>query len=148
MGCSVLVDSLIKRAKSFSEDDLADALEGITDYPKTGDQVTDQMLSHKKGCNKHFKDELIAEGYVLRVCKDVIPGRNDSEPCLWQEQEKPNQQSVDSYELWKEGLFYACEKTVGTYNDVIAEFLGAALHSSKNRTFIVQTACNVHARCG
>ena len=28
-------------------------------------------------------DELIAEGYVLRVCKDVKPGRADSDPCLF-----------------------------------------------------------------
>merc|ERR1711972_876152 len=107
--------------KSFSEDDLADMLEGNVDYEPTGDAVTDQMLEHKKGCNKHFKDELIAEGYMVRQCKDVVPGRTDSEPCLWRGKDKPNEQAIDAYELWKEGLFHACEKSVGAYNDVMAE---------------------------
>merc|ERR1712046_131353 len=105
-----------KKAKGTSEDALADMLEGNADYEMTGEPVTDRMLSHKKGCNKHFKDELIAEGYVLRVCKDVVPGRTDSEPCFHKDSSKPSESAVDSYELWKESFFYACEQTVSRHS--------------------------------
>ncbi|CAK0887268.1 unnamed protein product, partial [Prorocentrum cordatum] len=94
------------------EDDLADALEGDPGYEPTGDMVTDRMLSHKKGCNKHFKDELIAEGYRVRPCRDAAEGE-PSEPCLHKEDRRPNEMSSETYEIWKEGLFYACEQTVG-----------------------------------
>ncbi|CAK0887270.1 unnamed protein product, partial [Prorocentrum cordatum] len=94
------------------QDDLADALEGDPGYEPTGDMVTDRMLSHKKGCNKHFKDELIAEGYRVRPCRDAAEGE-PSEPCLHKEDRRPNEMSSETYEIWKEGLFYACEQTVG-----------------------------------
>jgi len=146
--CTALLVSLVRRAKSLSEDDLAEALEGDVDHEITGDPVTDQMLSHKKGCNKHFKDELVAEGYSVRVCRDVIPSGNDSEPCLYHDENaKPNQQAVDSYEIWKEGLFHACEQTVSRHSDVLAEYLSAALRTGGNRTAIMEAACKTQARC-
>merc|ERR1711924_5365 len=115
--CRVILSSLASKAVGHSEDDLADALEGNVDSPLTGDNVHDQMLKHKKGCNKHFKDELVGEGWVLRTCKDVVPGRTDMEPCLHNVGDKPSDTSIDSYELWKEALFYACEQTVTRYSD-------------------------------
>ena len=57
------MESLMAGAKSHSEDDIADMLDGDTDFKPTGDAVTDHMLQHKKGCNKHFKDELVAKGF-------------------------------------------------------------------------------------
>ncbi|CAE7728831.1 SCLY [Symbiodinium pilosum] len=54
--CAKILASLLGKARSFSEDDIADVLEGNTEYERTGDQVTDQMLKHKRGCNKHFKE--------------------------------------------------------------------------------------------
>jgi len=147
--CLVIVDSLLTQAKSFGEDDLADVLEGHGDYEESKDPVRSRMLEHKKGCNKHFKDELISEGYVLRQCKEVIPGREDSDPCLFHGKDRPNQQSVDSYDLWKEGLFHACEQSVAHHSDAIAEYLSGALHGGEvNRTAAVRTACETVARCG
>lgn len=145
--CVALLSSLVQKAKSFSEDDLADLLEGHSEYATTGDPVTDQMLSHKKGCNKHFKDELIAEGYVLRTCKDVDPSRNDSEPCLFQSEEKPGQMAVDAYELWKEAFFFACEQTVSRHSDALAEHLASSLRKAANHSDVIRNACNTHARC-
>merc|ERR1719478_1709861 len=37
--CTAIVGSLVKKAKSFSEDDLADMLEGNADYELTGEPV-------------------------------------------------------------------------------------------------------------
>eukprot|EP00928_Gymnodinium_smaydae_P004681 TRINITY_DN11596_c0_g1_i1.p1 TRINITY_DN11596_c0_g1~~TRINITY_DN11596_c0_g1_i1.p1 ORF type:complete len:223 (-),score=36.95 TRINITY_DN11596_c0_g1_i1:242-910(-) len=147
--CVGVVSGLVGRARSVTEDDLADALEGNTEYEMTGDMVTDQMLSHKKGCNKHFKDELIAEGYTVRVCRDVVPGRNDSEPCLHQENSsKPGAQSIDTYELWKEGLFYACEQTVGRYGDALAARLAETLPgNTADRVTMIKAACMTEAHC-
>eukprot|EP00439_Symbiodinium_sp_Y106_P082353 s207_g21.t1 len=54
--CAKILASLLAKARSFSEDDIADVLEGNTEYDRTGDPVTDQMLKHKRGCNKHFKE--------------------------------------------------------------------------------------------
>mmetsp|Transcript_119791 Transcript_119791/g.339505 ORF Transcript_119791/g.339505 Transcript_119791/m.339505 type:complete len:249 (-) Transcript_119791:58-804(-) len=145
--CAAIVGSLVAKAKSFSEDDISDVLEASTDYEETGDLVTDRMLQHKKGCNKHFKDELVAEGYTIQVCKDVVPGRSDSDPCLVRTGDKPSEQAVDTYELWKEILFYACEQTVGHYNDELAEYLTEALPGAENRTAVARRACETRARC-
>mmetsp|Transcript_165098 Transcript_165098/g.524528 ORF Transcript_165098/g.524528 Transcript_165098/m.524528 type:complete len:302 (-) Transcript_165098:32-937(-) len=146
--CAAIVGALVRKAKSFSEDHLADVLEGGAEYERTGDAVHDRMLEHKKGCNKHFKDELIAEGFTLKSCKDVIPGRNDSEPCLFQdESQKPNEQSMDSYEMWKECLFYACEQTVSRFGDSLAQYLADALPGASDRTAVIRTGCELQARC-
>jgi len=145
--CFHIVSSLLMKASSLDEDGLADQLEGNVDYEKTGDHVTDAMLSHKKGCNKHFKDELISRGWTLRTCKEVVPERNDTEPCLHQEANAPSQQAQDSYELWKEVLFYACEQTVGRFGDALAQHLAEALPGSSNRSSVVHDACRDVARC-
>lgn len=145
--CVTTVESLLKKAATLSEDDIADVLEGNADYEMTGEPVHDRMLEHKKGCNKHFKDELIAKGWTLRVCKDVVPGRNDSEPCLYQEGSKPSERAVDSYEQWKECLFYACEQTVSRFSDGLAAHLAETLPSAANRSLAVRSACETVARC-
>jgi len=145
--CVATIDSLLSKAGSLDEDGIADVLEGNAEYEPTGDFVTDRMLSHKKGCNKHFKDEIIAQGWVLRTCKEVYPERNDSEPCLYLGSAKPNQQAMDSYEMWKECIFHACEQTVSRFSDSLAEYLADALPGSANRTAVVSAACEKQARC-
>lgn len=146
--CVATVESLLSKASSLSEDNIADVLEGNVEYEPTGDFVTDRMLSHKKGCNKHFKDELVAEGWTLRSCKDVFPDRSDSEPCLYKDaQSRPNQQAIDSYEVWKECIFHACEQTVSRFSDSLAEYLAEELPGSSNRSATVRTACEKQARC-
>eukprot|EP00930_Biecheleria_cincta_P055123 TRINITY_DN41485_c0_g1_i1.p1 TRINITY_DN41485_c0_g1~~TRINITY_DN41485_c0_g1_i1.p1 ORF type:complete len:241 (-),score=58.51 TRINITY_DN41485_c0_g1_i1:294-1016(-) len=150
--CKAIVESLMKKAKSFSEDDLADVLEGNADYVPTGDRVTDQMNKHRKGCNKHFKDELVAVGYMLRQCKDVAPDfKNDSSPCLWKNADPPSQHSVDTYEVWKEGLFYACEQSVGRHTDELAEALAEKLPgtdlSDASCAKLADELCHSIARC-
>lgn len=145
--CLQIMTSLLTKASTLDEDGLADQIEGNEDYEKTGDHVTDVMLSHKKGCNKHFKDELIAKGWTLRTCKEVDAERNDTEPCLHREASAPSPQAQDSYELWKEVLFYACEQTVGRFGDALAQHLAEALPESLNRSRVVEDACRSHARC-
>ncbi|CAE7502200.1 SCLY [Symbiodinium natans] len=169
--CAKIVASLLARARSFSEDDIADVLEGNVDYERTGDPVTDQMLKHKRGCNKHFKDELVAQGYMLRSCREVAPDyKNDTSPCLWHNPDPPSQQAVDTYEVWKEGLFYAawtnlgfwtwstmicraqaCEQSVSRHTDALAEELASRLRSlhreEQNLTLIAEEVCKTTAKC-
>eukprot|EP00927_Polykrikos_kofoidii_P043516 TRINITY_DN37583_c0_g1_i1.p1 TRINITY_DN37583_c0_g1~~TRINITY_DN37583_c0_g1_i1.p1 ORF type:complete len:256 (-),score=40.16 TRINITY_DN37583_c0_g1_i1:56-823(-) len=146
--CVAIVESLVAKAKSISADDLADMLEGYETYAPTGDHVTDAMLSHKKGCNKHFKDELIAEGWELRMCKDVVPGRTDSAPCLHHGSSKPGAIQIDAYELWKEALFHACEQSVARHNDILATSLAKSLKDGGlNRSAVIRLACEEQARC-
>lgn len=148
--CVHLLRSLLSRARSYSEDDIADVLEGNTDYERTGDAVEDQMLKHKKGCNKHFKDDLVAEGFMLRPCKEVAPEiKNDTSPCLWQSPEKPSKQAVDTYEVWKEGVFYACEQSISHHTDALSEALAERLRGQRdvNLTEVAQQACQKVAKC-
>lgn len=150
--CAKIVESLMKKAKSFSEDDLADVLEGNAEYAPAGDPVTDQMNRHRKGCNKHFKDELVAVGYMLRQCKDVAPDfKNDSSPCLWKNADPPSQHSMDTYEVWKEGLFYACEQSVARHTDELAAVLSEKLRgtdsSEARRAELADEVCHSIARC-
>lgn len=144
--CALIVESLVQKAASWSEDGLADQFEGHTEYDKTGDESLDLMLAHKKGCNKHFKDELVAEGWFLTSCKEVRPERGEG-MCLWQTPNKPDEVSLNSYQTWKEALFFACEQTVGAHSDALAEYLAGALTKSANRTATVRTACERHAKC-
>ncbi|CAE8593575.1 unnamed protein product [Polarella glacialis] len=150
--CATILNSLLSKARSFSEDDLADALEGNADHELTGDTVRDRMLSHKKGCNKHFKDELISEGYALRQCREVVEGRSDSDPCLWRAPDRPNQNAADTYELWKEIFFYSCEQSIGSHRDAMVEVLMERLEGRSlaevNRTALSREVCEVTARCG
>jgi len=145
--CTEILSSLVKKAADLSGDELADKLEGNTDYEKTGDPVEDRMLAHKKGCNKHFKDELIAEGFTLKPCKEVFPEGSETEPCLARDGSKPNDMAINSYEVWKESLFYACEQTVSRYSDDLAEFLASELPGSGNRTATIRNACESLAKC-
>jgi len=148
--CVHILQSLLSRARSYSEDDIADVLEGNTEYERTGDAVEDQMLKHKKGCNKHFKDDLIAEGFMLRPCKEVAPEvKNDTSPCLWQSGEKPSKQAVDTYEVWKEGVFYACEQSISHHTDALSEALAEQLRAARdvNFTEVAQEACHRISKC-
>lgn len=145
--CTVVVGSLMGKAKGLTEDDLADVLEGNADYELTGEPVTDRMLEHKKGCNKHFKDELIAEGYVLRTCKEVAPGRTDTEPCLHREDRKPSASATDTYEMWKEVLFHACEMTVSRNSDSLASSLESYVQREGNWSKAARAACENEGRC-
>ncbi|CAK8989770.1 Hypothetical protein (Fragment) [Durusdinium trenchii] len=148
--CAQILKSLLGRARSYSEDDIADVIEGHVEYERTGDAVEDQMLKHKKGCNKHFKDDLVAEGFMLRPCKEVAPEiKNDTSPCLWQNTEKPSKQSVDTYEVWKEGVFYACEQSIAYHADVLTEALAERLRGVRdvNLTEVAEEACRTSAKC-
>lgn len=151
--CAKILASLLAKARSFSEDDIADVLEGNAEYDRSGDPVTDQMLKHKRGCNKHFKDELVAQGYMLRACREVAPDyKNDTSPCLWQSPTPPSQQAIDTYEVWKEGFFYACEQSVARHSDALADELAGRLRSlgreEQNLTHIAEEVCKTAAACG
>merc|ERR1719161_503289 len=66
---------------------------------------------------------------------------------------KPSEQAVDTYELWKEGLYFACEKTIGASSDELASFLAETLADPALDTGparqkeVVKEACRLKARC-
>jgi hypothetical protein len=149
--CEVILTSLVNKVKAFTEDSLADILEADVDYEPTGEYIDDRMLEHKKGCNKHFKDEVVAQGYELKQCDETNlprwPHRKDKEPCLFLSEFKPVGSAVDTYEMWKEMIFHACETTVSRYSDDLASFLETELQAGGNRTLIVKKACEKTAHC-
>merc|ERR1719277_753647 len=110
----------------------------------------DQILDHKKGCQKHYKDELIAEGWTLERCKDVFPERNDSAPCFYRHPDDyatPDEETIDDYEMWKEAVFHACETTIGQHNDELASELAELLQDGGDKRAAVRSACIKKAKC-
>jgi len=114
-----------------------------------------RILTHKHGCNKHFKDELIAEGYDVRNCtaeeKKTKP--EGTEYCLYMMDKAAHEDDHHDYHLHKEALFYACETSVGHWHQEMAEVLlkklkPASLEKWKTTpTIIIQKTCKKIARC-
>jgi len=149
--CFVISKGLIAKADDLSEDAIAEILEGHTEYPKSGEKVKDQMLQHKKGCQKHFKDEMVAQGWVLKMCSETgevgKDNRSAKDPCIHQENDRPSPMATDTYELAKEALYYACEQSVGKYNDDMALYLAEHLPKAEDKDSILREACAGPARC-
>merc|ERR1719253_512043 len=68
--CETILLRLMRRVESNVEDHIMDALDGEpAEFPElTGDDQEDRVNRNKKGCNKHFKDELLSIGYSVRNC--------------------------------------------------------------------------------
>ncbi|KAF4676181.1 hypothetical protein FOL47_006572 [Perkinsus chesapeaki] len=96
------------------------------------------------GCNKHFKDSLLARGgvdnaavtevpiivgYYLRPCEDD-KDRAQGEMCLVRGEPKTDAQ-MEVYNRDFEGLYYACEATIGRYGDDIAELVADEYHQQR-----------------
>lgn len=71
--CEALLTSLMKRVESYSEDHILDQLEGVPmEMPlPTDDPQVNRVNAQRKGCNKHFKDELLYRGYYVKRCADI-----------------------------------------------------------------------------
>eukprot|EP00397_Hematodinium_sp_SG-2012_P052026 GEMP01061299.1.p1 GENE.GEMP01061299.1~~GEMP01061299.1.p1 ORF type:complete len:168 (+),score=26.28 GEMP01061299.1:303-806(+) len=115
--CEWLLRSMLSRVKIFTEDVLYDMLEGNEEYEMTGNPIVDNVLKRKKGCQKHFKDDFILLGHFVTPCAD-----NPKVACL-EKGGPPGATARETYEVWKEGVYFACEQTIGAHSDEIVEIL-------------------------
>lgn len=154
--CEILVESLLQRAESHSEDHIMDQFDGElqeeVDYVENPQE--NRVNRNRKGCNKHFKDEILLQGWMPKRCSEP-DGTVDSTPaeerpwCLEQRGGKPTERDVDTYSVRNEAAFYACENTVGRYGLEIASFLAERLEDGGDGVkAAVGDACRQEARCG
>ncbi len=69
--CKVIVLGAMSKAESMTEDHLLDQLEGPLDEgarPIEGDEQGSRVVMNKRGCNKLYKDDLMALGWRVRKC--------------------------------------------------------------------------------
>lgn len=154
--CKEILKALLRKAKSFTEDDLLDLLEGEVDedrLEKANSAHERQVELRRKGCNKHFKDELLLQGWDVKQCvhfpEGADPKRDEGAPgyCVWKADKMPEEKDIDIYSVEKESMFQACEASVGKFIDKIAPFLAKQLKKGGNIDDVVRDACLKKAKC-
>lgn len=165
--CELLLQGLLRRAESKSEDHIMDQLDGELRGPVEllDDAQENRVNQNRKGCNKHFKDELLLRGWMVQRCpqpdgakvtpqegggaakgKPARPDRR-AEWCLEQRSRPPPERDVDTYSTWNEAAFYACENTVGRYGQELAAFMAERLEAGGDLVADISAACHEAARC-
>mmetsp|Transcript_140802 Transcript_140802/g.392465 ORF Transcript_140802/g.392465 Transcript_140802/m.392465 type:complete len:252 (-) Transcript_140802:52-807(-) len=150
--CEVMLQNLIEHAESLSEDHIMDQLDGelagtveYTDNPQEN-----RVNMNRRGCNKHFKDELLLKGYAVRKCKTPEGDTPNSEQrawCLERLSSTPAERDVDTYSTYNEAAFYACENTISRYGQEIAAYVADRVESGAALSDVVQAACREAAKC-
>lgn len=158
--CETILHRLMKRAESNAEDHIMDTLDGepTEESETTGDEQEDRVNRNKRGCNKHFKDEVLLRGYVVKKCPAAtVTIVDDNEPtskepskprsfCL-ESTSNPDSRAADTYSTHSEAIFYSCENTIARYGHEIASFLADSLESGGNVTGAIKEACVQAALC-
>lgn len=128
--CEVLVESLVNKTNSKSEDRIMDQFDGdLKEKPvSTGNEQVDRVNKHRRACNKHFKDELMLKGWTVRKCEETLERQGESSHlnkswCLAKSEVPLTQFQVDTYSIHNDALFYACEQTVATHGHEIAAII-------------------------
>jgi len=143
--CEVMVESLLKRAESLSQDHIMDQFDGELESPVefTNDPQENRVNKNRKGCNKHFKDELLLKGWAVRSCPDGATRTW----CLEKSPEIPTERDVDTYSTRNDAVFYACEHTLGRYGQELAEYIAERMEDGAPLHEVISTACRDAARC-
>jgi hypothetical protein len=132
--CTQILSHL--RISEVSDEDRAlDLLEGDIQDTRTSIPIDIQMervLKSKRGCQRHFKDSLMALGWKLVACE-----RNQF--CIHKGTPR-DADDMDTYTVENEALFYACENTIGANIDQIARL------ATKSRTTTGEL-CKRAAKC-
>lgn len=150
--CETILHHVIKKIRDhptigITEDYVHDALDGMLENEHEYQHVEDDGSQfahvdwHKRGCNKHFKDEFVALGYHVVLCDAEKKPKKAGMACV-KKGDLPNEHSMETYEVWKEAVFYACEHTIGTYTDEIRDAI------VKHHMGGIQYACREEAYCG
>lgn len=160
--CEAILHRLMKRVESNSEDHIMDALDGEpTEQPvETGDAQEDRVNKNRRGCNKHFKDEVLLRGYLVRQCPAVTvtvatdQDKADEDPprakawCLENVGSgKVESGEVDTYSTQSEAVFHACENTIARHGIEIASFLADKLDGGGALAGAIKDACFQAGRC-
>jgi len=159
--CEVLLQNLLGKAESFTEDHIMDQLDGDIEgpIPDSDNPQEDRVNRYRKGCNKHFKDDLLLRGWTIQKCPDIpaagaadsTSNAEDNDPrptwCLEQGPATPTERDVDTYSVRSEAVFYACEATVARYGHELAAFLAERLEDGGAADVAVQAACRQAATC-
>lgn len=160
--CQEIVTQCVRRAESKSEDHIMDQLEGeinLEDLPEPNENTTqaDRVARNRRGCNKHYKDDLLLRGFGVRRCADEsvdVDADADSEPvtssskmfCM--EHGKPlSVGESNTYNIRNEAAFYACESTVGRFGTEMAASVADALQDGVELETAVKTVCLEVAKC-
>jgi len=157
IACETMLQHLIGKAESHSEDHIMDQLDGelegtveLTDNPQEN-----RVNQNRKGCNKHFKDSLLLRGWAVQRCpeKPIVTTNTDAEsdaqPAVWCLQETNGQtaRDVDTYSTRNDAAFHACEQTVGRYGQEIAAFVAEQKEEGASLATILRAACHGPAKC-
>lgn len=151
--CEVLLQSLLQRAESMTEDHIMDQFDGELEEPvELSDNPQENRVNrNRRGCNKHFKDELLLRGWSARKCapasEESDAGTSGPVWCLEQSQRLPTERDVDTYHVRNEAVFIACESTVGRNG---AEMAAQAVEMKEDGTEfseILRKVCRDAGRC-
>jgi len=160
--CETILHRLMKQVESNSEDHIMDALDGepAEEPVETGDAQEDRVNKNRRGCNKHFKDEVLLRGYLVRQCPAVTVTVGSDEDNANKDPPKPKawclenvgsgevkSRDVETYSTRSEAVFYACENTIARYGHEIARFLADKLDGGGELAGTIKDACFEAARC-
>lgn len=59
----------------------------------------------------------------------------------------PSEHSLNTYELWKEGVFFGCEQSIARYRDEITQYVFDRSSTGRKRWDLAAEACERAARC-
>eukprot|EP00929_Paragymnodinium_shiwhaense_P045200 TRINITY_DN23121_c0_g1_i1.p1 TRINITY_DN23121_c0_g1~~TRINITY_DN23121_c0_g1_i1.p1 ORF type:complete len:288 (-),score=72.25 TRINITY_DN23121_c0_g1_i1:185-985(-) len=152
--CEILLQSLLKKAESFSEDHIMDQLDGdLEPYKESTDPQEERVNKNRKACNKHFKDELLLKGWNVHKCRPEAEAQADSsgdkkkEFCLTQSGGRTSDRDVDTYSVRSEAVFLTCEHTIAKHGPEIATMVSERLEDGGSVEEAAKAACLQAARC-
>lgn len=151
--CEAMLEGLLGKAESYTEDHIQDQLDGeMEGPPASAENAQDARVNaNRKGCNKHFKDELLLKGHAIRNCADAggegDAAKKDKKHCLEKMPNPPSERDVDTYSVRNEALFYACESTVARYGPELAAALAEKLEDGGKPQDAIRVACLEAAKC-
>jgi len=133
-----------------------DALQAHLTQPPEYRSAELRVLRKLRGCNRHFKAELLSKGFVARPCPNPESGSAPPRETLVQRWCLGQQLRADSvpltpgsgdllkYDAQKEALYRACERTVGEHASELAESLPSVLRKVGGVADVLPGAQNQH----
>jgi len=142
--CEALLERMVGRAKYKTEDGIMDVFENdtIPEWKVGLDQQLDQMMMNRKACNKHFKDEMLFEGWAVEKCIS----NTGKEWCLVKGN-KPTEEQVETFSSENDAFWYVCSATIAAHGSELASFIAERMEDSEPLKKAVKAACKKVADC-
>lgn len=152
LACELLLRALLERAESLSEDHIMDQLDGelVGLVEITDNEQVNRVNKNRRGCNKHFKDDLLLKGWAVRKCPPATSSTEAPDGPTWCLERQPRpvaERDVDTYSKHNDAVFYACESTIGRSGQELASFLAEGIGEGDPLPVVVAAACREAARC-